>query len=632
MASQILTAPPNSGTKVLGKTLTGILDEACRQYSNERALNHPRGSGWQTWSLNRFSEEADEIASGLLCSGLEQGDHVAMFMESDVYFCLVDMGCLKARLVTVPIYLTHKEEQIRYIIEHSESKILVVSNYDRLREVLPQVKGIETLDFIAVAEASGKPPEGKIDLPIRTLSELKSAGRKRIAEEPEELHGIGASITPDDVATIIYTSGTTGAPKGVLLTHENISFNALTSFSGLSDYQSGSSGEVAVSFLPLTHIFVRTLHYGYIATATTVYFTTPDDLSRDLKRVRPTVFASVPRVIEKVYGRILETATQLTGPRKRLLNWALDLASEYEIGTEPSRLWKFRHAVADRLVYQKWRDALGGRVKFIIAGGAALNAGLANLFAAAGVTVLQGYGLTETSPVITYNRPELNRAGTVGVPIPGVEVKLGEGNEILTRGPHVMKGYFKDDKRNAEAIDDDGWFHTGDVGEITPDGFLRITDRMKDLFKLSTGKYVTPQPLESELGAHPLIEQAVVVGAGQKYCTALIFPDQDRVRILARSRGLDADRSIEELIADPVIRERYQELVDHANEKVDHWSEIKRFALLPDHVTIENGLLTPTMKIRRSEIRKAFEQEIRALYEDVEASHSDQEGTAVMDR
>ncbi len=630
MASQILTAPPDSGTRVLSKTLTGVLVEACDTYTNERALNHPRGAEWQTWSLDQFKTEAEEIGLGLLEAGLRQGDHVAMFMESDVFFCLVDMGCLMARLIDVPIYLTHKDEQIQYVIEHSESHALVVSDYEKLNQVLPLIDPSSNLQFIVVAEAHGARPESEVGPKIWTLDEIRAAGRKRREERPEELAQMMAAISPDDIATIIYTSGTTGAPKGVMLSHENISFNALTSFSGLPDYQPGSSGETALSFLPLTHIFARALHYGYVATGTSVYFSTPDDLSRDLKRVRPTVFASVPRVIEKVYGRILERAAEMSGIKKGLLNWALAVAQQYEIGGEPSTFWKIQHAIVDKLVYEKWREALGGRSKYIIAGGAALSANLANMFAAAGVTVLQGYGLTETSPVITYNRPSLNRAGTVGVPIPGVEVKLAADDEILTRGPHVMKGYFKDDERSDEVIDADGWFHTGDVGEITSEGFLRVTDRKKDLFKLSTGKYVTPQPLESELGSHPLIEQAVVVGAGYKFCTALIFPNQDALKVLARSRGLNAESPVEELLEHPVVRERYQELVDDANRQVDHWSEIKRFALLPEHVTVENGLLTPTMKIKRTQVREAFDSEIRALYEAHEPEGSE-ENSVVMD-
>lgn len=632
MASRILTAPDGSGTAVLGKTLTGVLLDACAAHSNDRALNHPRGGRWQSWSLEQFRIEAEEIGFGLLAVGIRPGDHVAMFMESDVYFCLADMGCLMIRAIDAPIYLTHKDEQIRFVLEHSGSRALFVSDYEKLEQILPLIDGNEDLEVIIVAEPEGRGASAGVEgHRILTLEQLRAEGRTRREERPDELAQLMSEIEPDDIATIIYTSGTTGTPKGVMLSHENISFDALTSFSGLPDYQSGSSGEIALSFLPLTHIFARALHYGYLASGTTVYFTTPEDLSRDLKRVRPTVFASVPRLIEKVYGRILERATEMSGLRKHLLTWALNLARQFEIGRRPGSWWSIQHSLADKLVYGKWREALGGRVKYIIAGGAALNANLANMFAAAGVMILQGYGLTETSPVIAYNRPHMNRAGTVGVPIPGVEVTLGEDNEILTRGPHVMKGYYKDDDRTEGTIDEDGWLHTGDVGEITDDGFLVITDRKKDMFKLSTGKYVTPQPLESELTAHPLIEQAVVVGAGYRFCTALIFPSQDALRVLARSRGLNPDTDAAELLEHPVIRERFQELVDGANRLVDHWSEIKRFALVPAHVTVENGMLTPTMKVRRPQVREAFEQEIRSLYEEASQGEGSHESTVAMD-
>lgn len=631
MPNDILTAPADSGTAVLGKTLTQVLFDACERYDNARALNHARGNEWQTWSLSQFRTEAEEVGLGLLAAGVKEGDHVALFMESDVYFCLADMGCLMVRAIDVPIYLTHKDEQIRYVIEHSESRVLFVSDHDKLRQIAPLLEHLDELHLVVVAEPKGEPPEVTSRLTLWTLNELRAEGRKRQKSNPDELRTLLDAIRPDDLATIIYTSGTTGTPKGVMLSHENISFDALTSFSGLKDYRPGAQGEVGLSFLPLTHIFARALHYGYLGTGTSVYFTTPDDLSRDLKRVRPTVFASVPRLIEKVYGRILERVTEMSGIRKRLLNWALDLARQYELGSEPSRAWALQHRVADPLVFSKWREALGGRVKYIIAGGAALNASLANMFAAAGVMILQGYGLTETSPVITYNRPNMNRAGTVGVPIPGVEVRLGADQEILTRGPHIMKGYYKDDERTREVIDEDGWLHTGDVGEITDEGYLRITDRKKDLFKLSTGKYVTPQPLESELVAHPLIEQAVVVGAGYKFCTALIFPEQGALQVFARSRGLDAEAQVEELLENPIVRERYQQLVDDANRTVDYWSEIKRFSLVPAHLSVENGLLTPTMKVRRSQVREKFEAEIRGLYEETPEREGPRQSAPVLD-
>ena len=462
-------------------------------------------------------------------------------------------------------------------------------------------------------------PEG---VELITMAALRERGRARLETDVEAIPALLGQIDPHDVATLIYTSGTTGRPKGVVLTHENISSNGLTSFSGLKGYAGGPDGEEGISFLPMTHIFARTLHYGYLYYRTSVYFTTPDRLGEDLKKVRPTTFATVPRVLEKVYSRIREKAATLTGVKQRLLNWSLALAERYELGQTPTGLYALQLRLADVLVFRQWREALGGRVRYVICGGAALNADLANTFAAAGVTILQGYGLTETSPVIAFNRPDRNRAGTVGEPLPEVEVTIADDGEILTRGPHVMRGYYKDEERTSEVIGEDGWFHTGDVGEFTPEGFLRITDRKKDLFKLSTGKYVMPQPLENELTAEPLVEQAVVVGAGRKFCAALVFPDQDTLRVFARTRGLGADVSVEELVEHPAVRQRYQELVDEANRGMDPWSTIKRFRLVPEHLTIENGLLTPTLKVKRRPVHDRFADEIDALYEEAERERS----------
>jgi long-chain acyl-CoA synthetase len=316
-----------------------------------------------------------------------------------------------------------------------------------------------------------------------------------------------------------------------------------------------------------------------------------------------------------VYARIVERAATMTGIKKKLLIWALGLASRYELGKTPTGMYAAQLGVANRLVFEKWREALGGRVKYIIAGGAALSGQLANLFAAAGVNILQGYGLTETSPVISYNRPNRNRAGTVGEPIPGVEVKIATDGEILTRGPHVMIGYYLDDEMSRQVIDEEGWLHTGDIGEFTDDGFLRITDRKKDLFKLSTGKYVMPAPLESRLAAEPLVEQVVVIGQGEKFCAALIFPDQEVLLSTVRSRGMTT-KTMQELTEHPDVVAMYRELVDRANEGLDPWSTIKHFVLVPDRLSPENGMLTPTMKVRRSRVRDRYEGVIRNLYDE----------------
>ncbi|NBC19205.1 MAG: AMP-binding protein [Bacteroidetes bacterium] len=622
MSSRIYTAPPGTGTLTLGKTLPEMMYDACDRYTHPTALNQPSGDGtWTPYSLDAFRLISEELALGFLDLGLDRGDRVGFYLDSDVYFCLADMGCLLAGIIDVPIYLSSAPEMTQYVLDHAEVKAMCVADVERLNELaelLPELPRIQTI-ILARKETDDLPslPDG---VTVLTYEDVRDRGARRLREAPEAIGDLRDQIDPHDLATLIYTSGTTGRPKGVMLTHENISFNALTAFSGMKGYRDGPDGEVAVSFLPLTHVFARTLHYGFLYRGTGVYFTTPDDLVRDMGEVHPTAFATVPRVLEKVYAKIQERIDGMEGLQGRIGAWALDLAQQYELGHEPQGLDALKLKLADTLVYGKWRDVMGGRINYVICGGAALNSEIANVFSAAGLTVLQGYGLTETSPVITFNRPDRNRAGTVGEPIPGVEVMIADDGEILTRGPHVMQGYYKNEEKTDEVINAEGWFHTGDIGEFTDEGFLRITDRKKDLFKLSTGKYVMPQPLENQLGVEGLVENAVVVGSGYKFCTALIFPEQEALESFARSVGLDPEMPPDELVEEPQVIARYQELVDKANEDMDHWSTIKRFALIPEHLTIENGLLTPTLKVKRAKVRERYADEIEALYHEPTSS------------
>ena len=603
-------------------TLTDLLYEAAARTNNPRLLNQPQGDEWRPFSLEDFRRHSEETAVGLLAMGLERGDRVALYMESDAYFCIVDMACLIAGLIDVPIYLTHAPEQVKHVIDHSEATTVVVSTLEHLEDIREVLADCPTVKHVVVAEMAydeeAAPLSGEVS--ITNVADVRERGRGRIHDDASRVKELLDQVKPDDLATIIYTSGTTGQPKGVMLTHENISHNALTAFSGLPDYQSGPDGEIVISFLPLTHIFARSLYYGYIYHASTLYFSTPENLARDFNKVHPTIFATVPRVLEKVYGSILERIMEMPPLKRSIANWALSVGEQFETGREPSTILKLQLQLADRLMFRKWREALGGSVKYIISGGAALSPRLSDLFAAAGVTVLQGYGLTETSPVITFNRPGRNRAGTVGEPIPDVEVKIAEDGEILTRGPHVMKGYFKDPERTAEAIDEAGWFHTGDIGEFTEEGHLRITDRKKDLFKLSTGKYVMPQPIENRLTTNPLIEQTVVVGSGFKYCTALVFPDQDRLKAFAQSRGVNGQKDIEDLLQTEPVRQRFKTLVEEANKGMDPWSRVKRFRLVAAHLTPDNGLLTPTMKVRRAKVQEEFSEAIESMYEEADDS------------
>lgn len=633
MAGSIYTAPPNTGTVVRGKTLPETLYAACNQYDNPQAFNQPTGDDWTPLSLDSFRQQSEEIALGLLDLGLERGDHVALLMESDTYFCLADMGCLIAGLIDVPIYLSHASEQIQYVIDHSESKALFVSNPDRLEQVAHLLPDLPAVHTVVVAD-----PEGGVDasdvpdhVELLTLDAVRARGRAATADQEGDIAALRQQIDPLDLATIIYTSGTTGQPKGVMLSHENISFNALTAFSGLTDYEPGADGEVALSFLPLTHIFARALHYGFVAQGTSVYFTHPDNLVEALPKVRPTVFASVPRLLEKVYAGIQKKIMGMTGLQKTIGTWSLGVARQYDMQNPGSIAYALKRTVADTLVFSKWREALGGRLKYAVVGGAALNAELTNVFAAAGITALQGYGLTETSPVIAFNRPERNKPGTVGEPLPGVEVRIADDGEILTRGPHVMAGYYKAKDKTREVLDEAGWFYTGDVGEFDEDGFLRITDRKKDLFKLSTGKYVMPQPIENALGAEPLVEQAVVVGESEKFCAALIFPNEEQLRARAAAMGLDVeDMTLQALIQEPAVVDLYQELVDQAGEGMDHWSTVKRFALVPAALTVESGLLTPTMKVKRPRIREQFASEIKALYSEADDDTARREADSII--
>jgi long-chain acyl-CoA synthetase len=613
MSLQIHTAPPGPGEVVLGVTLPKLLDDAVKKYPNMTAFNQPRGPGWLTLSNAEMKAATDEVALGLRELGLGRGDKVAFFMNSDMYFSMADFGCLTAGVTNVPLYTTYAKENLVYVTKHAEAKAMIVSTPEMLAsasEWLAETPEVRTVILVEGETGSTSLPEG---VTLMTLETLRSKGRDRAGRNPGELSEMRESIEPHDVATLIYTSGTTGLPKGVMLTHENISSNSYASFSGIAilDHQE----EVALTFLPMTHIFARMLSFAHVAWGHSIFYSDPDHLVEHLPKVRPTVFATVPRVLEKVFDKVLLGIQDAEGLKKTIGSWAIGLAREYEIGREPKGLKSLQYALADKLVYSKLREKLGlTRVKAVAAGGAALRADLANAFMAMQIPIFQGYGLTETSPVITVATPSRNRAGTVGPPIPGVEVAIAEDGEILTRGPHVMKGYFKDEQQTSEVIDADGWFHTGDIGEFTPDGYLKITDRKKALFKLSTGKYVVPQPIENTLMESPMIEQAVVVGSDNKFCTALIFPNVDAVAAWGKHHGVPADLPAGELLRHPAVVGEFESLVTRANKGMDHWSQVKRFRLIPELMEIDNGLLTPTMKVKRRAVTDRFQLEVEAMY------------------
>ncbi len=594
----------------LGRTLPDLLFDARDRYRTPNAFHRRMDTGWEVMSLDEFAERAGHLALGLLESGVREGDRVALFMDSDTAFCLVDFACQIAGLTTVPLYLTQASDVTRHVLAHSGATTLIATNPGRLAEVAGDFPADACCGRVLLFESGGVHPEieGRMVGWCRDVERLGAAIEEA---SPGTARALADRRRAHDPATIIYTSGTTGQPKGVMLSHENLSSNASFAFDAMTGFRAGPDGEVVLSILPLSHVFARTLCVGTIARGTPLWFSRPDRLIEDCAVARPTMFATVPRVLEKLYAGIEDKTMTARGFRGRIGRRALELARTRDLTAKPDLAVR----ALDRLVYSRWRDALGGRVRFACSGGAALHPMLANTFNAAGIPVLEGFGLSETSPTITCTRPGRVRPGWVGEPLPFVEVRIADDGEICTRGPHVMLGYYRDPEKTREVIDTDGWFHTGDIGELSPDGFLRITDRKKSLFKLSTGKYVSPQPIENRLTSDPLVEQAVVVGAGYQYTTALVFPAEEGLRRLAGALGLDEGLPVPELVDHPEVLKRYDALVETANEGMDPWTRVKRFRLVPDHVSIENGLLTPTLKVRRSVFQNRYGAWIQEMYQ-----------------
>lgn len=651
--STIYRAPPNSGSLALGQTLPDLLDQACDRHPNEQAFNQWHKRRWQAISNTDFRQSASEAALGLLALELHRGDRVAFVMHGDIHFCIADMGCLLAGLVNVPIDLTQTIENILFILHHTAARSLVISNLDLLYQVMPYLDAATRLESVIIAEVpedweqvredaiqkkqgqrevaectleeclqvphllgEGHPDHSHEIAPLPrslrlfSLDEVRQQGRDQWSVE--RLQALRHAIAPSDLATILYIASETKRPKGVMLTHENIAADILAAFSSYPNLGTGAQ-EVALIFLPLTHIFARAFLYGHMAYGHSIYFSDPNHVVKHLKLVNPTILITVPRLLEKVYERFLEQGQRLTKFDRTAYDWAVKLAHRYQIGKPLSQLFKLQLRLADRLVFAKWRSVFGTRMKALICGGAALRPEIANVFSAAGIPVLQGYGLTETSAVLCYNRGNYNRAGTVGLPIPGVEIAIAADSEILVKSPFVMQGYYRDPEATQQVLNADGWLHTGDVGEITADGFLKITGVKKSLFKLSTGKYVSPLPLEQELIQSPLVTHAIAVGANHKFCGMLIVPDLELLQQEALHLGIDL--SLAEWLQHPCIQARYHHLIEQANCHLPYWSTVRKFRLIAADFTIANGLLHPDGSVNRGQVLETFAAEIAALYE-----------------
>ncbi len=558
-------------------------------------------------TFDEVYEIVSAAAAGLQALGLGSGDKVAILAENSPEWALADFACLCVGILDVPIYSTLTISQVAYILKNSEVQLVFVSDISQVRKVLEASRQIER-DVRVVMFGSTEPPEDGV-LEWRNFLEH---GRNAAVDSDKAFRAKALEAGPEDVATILYTSGTTGDPKGVMLTHHNISSNVRS----ITRILPSTTGDTSLVFLPLSHVFQRTGSYFHFSCGVIQTFAhSMSTVAEDLMIVRPNLANSVPRLYEKMYNTIMEAR----GIKKKVVQWARKVgeawADEKLAGREPSGAVKFMYAIADFLVFRQIRSAMGGRVRYFVSGGAPLAPAINRFFFSAGIPIYEGYGLTETSPGTNFNTPEHFRIGTVGRPIPGTEIRIGEGGEILVRGPQVMKGYYEMPEATAKAIDADGWFYTGDVGEIDEDGFLRITDRIKDIIVTAGGKNVAPQPIENRLKGDDFIEQAVMLGDRRSYCVVLVVPGFPNLEAWARKSGISAlDKKL--LLESKPVQEYMEARVQARLDDLAKYEKPKKIGLIAAPFTVEDGTLTPTQKVKRGVVEEKYRDLIDAFYEE----------------
>ena len=588
------------------KNITRLFDFPYHQlekYNLKDALVTKYDGQWIKTSTQEYLDKANAISRGLLRLGVNRNDKIAIISSNNrTEWHITDIGVLQTGAQTVPMYPTISAEDYEYILNHSESQYVFVSDievYQKLQSIKANVPLLK--DVFSYNDISGcKSWKEIIELGADTSNQDVVEDRKN-------------NVATTDLATIIYTSGTTGRPKGVMLSHQNIVSDVLMSAPRVP-LRAGDTR--ALSFLPICHIFERMLTYLYQYYGISIYFAESiEKISDNLKEVKPHVMSVVPRLLEKVYDKIYAKGADLTGIKKALFFWALDLGMEYKPYKQNGAFYEFKLKIARKLIFSKWQEGLGGELELLVSGSAALQTRLTKVFCAANIPVMEGYGLTETSPVISVNdmRNGGFRVGSVGKVLDGVEVKIAEDGEILCKGPNVMMGYYKDETQTADVLKE-GYFHTGDIGEIDSDGFLRITDRKKEMFKTSGGKYVAPQILENAFKQSRFIEQIMVIGDGEKMPAAFIQPNFEFVTEWAHRHNNTTFSSNEDMCSSKMVIDRIQEEIDHCNEKFGNWEKVKRFELTPDIWSIDAGHLTPTMKLRRKIIKEKYSDLYQKIY------------------
>lgn len=585
-------------------TLISMFDQSVQQFGDKPALSHkPKGGTYQDKTYSEFGNSVNAFSKGLNALGVEKEDRIAILSENRPEWAISDFGILKAGGINVPMFSTLTPAQVGYILNDSGAKIICVSTKSQLDKVFEIRDGVETLEQIILYDSSEEElPEGVIEF-------------NEVCELGKEVDELNIDVNEEDIATIIYTSGTTGNPKGVMLTHTNFlsNYNACKSLIDVSD------SDVLLSFLPLSHVFERLGgHYVPIFSGAKIaYAESTFTVAQNMQDVSPTVMLSVPRLYETMHDRVLRAVEAGSPLKQKIFHWGVSVgsavSSAIQQGKKPSALLQLKQSIADKLVFAKLKTATGGRLRFFVSGGAALPQSIAEFFHAAGILILEGYGLTETSPVISMNYPDKWKFGTVGAPVPGIEVNIAEDGEILTRGPHVMKGYFNNEEATTEVINEDGWFHTGDIGVIDEGGFIKITDRKKNIIVLSNGKNVAPQPLESQLVQSPYIDQIMLVGNERKNVAALIVPNFDALKTWAGENDVEASDILEMLKTREVQQLIQQEIRERLSDFAD-FEQVRRFVLLEKEFSQEEDEMTPTLKLKRNIIMEKYADVIEGMY------------------
>jgi long-chain acyl-CoA synthetase len=589
-------------------TLTQLFVEATEEHDLPNAMQTKVGGAYQPISHRTIADRVRHLVFGLKALGVTAGNRVAILSENRPEWAIADYACLMAGMTDVPIYPTLPADQIAYILRDSGAVAIFLSTKEQAAKIANVRSELPALQHVIVFDEDAA-TGGAI-----RIAALEAKGAAAMTPDAAAQYREKAlAVKPDDLATIIYTSGTTGEPKGAMLTHGNIASNV----SAVIDPLGISPGDTSLSFLPLSHIFERMVDYLMFAAGVSIaYVESMDTIAQNMKEVRPTIVVAVPRIYEKIHARITDTAVRAGGAKRAIFLWAVAVGERWtEVvlsGRKPGMLLALEHRIADKLVFGKVREAVGGRLRFFISGSAPLSTEISRFFYSAGLMILEGYGLTETSPVIAVNTPQHVTIGTVGAPIPGVEVKIAADGEILTRGPHVMKGYYNRPEATKEAIDPDGWFHTGDIGTLE-DGLLRITDRKKDIIVTAGGKNIAPQPIENIVRANKYVTQAVMIGDRRKFPLMLVVPNFEQLDRWAGYKSIPTtDRKA--MLANPLVKAKMEKEVLGGLDKLAHFEKPKKVVLLEQDFSIDSGELTPTLKVKRGTVDRKYRALIDAAY------------------